>query len=103
MQEVVTVHVGGFGNRAGYHFWNSLLTEHGLVPNGTSEPPSDTQVAKLQTFFHEESRGPAGYVPRAVMLDMEKGDVDWLRASKIGSCFRPDNIVAGEGSGGMYI
>ena len=35
------------------------------------------------------------YVPRAVLVDLEPGVVDAIRAGPYGAIFKPDNIVFG--------
>lgn len=43
---------------------------------------------------HSENRIPGGkYVPRAVLVDLEPGTVDSVRAGPFGGLFRPDNFV----------
>lgn len=36
------------------------------------------------------------YVPRAVLVDLEPGTMDSVRAGPFGQVFRPDNFVFGE-------
>lgn len=36
------------------------------------------------------------YVPRAVLVDLEPGTMDSVKASQFGQLFRPDNFVFGE-------
>lgn len=36
------------------------------------------------------------YVPRAVLVDLEPGTMDSVRAGPFGQIFRPDNFVFGE-------
>ena len=40
------------------------------------------------------------YVPRAVLLDLEPGTMNAIRASPMGSAFRPDNFVFGQSGAG---
>jgi len=36
------------------------------------------------------------YVPRAILVDLEPGTMDSVRAGPFGQIFRPDNFVFGE-------
>ena len=40
------------------------------------------------------------FVPRAVLVDLEPGVLDWVRSSTYGSLFRPDNFVNGQSGAG---
>ena len=40
------------------------------------------------------------YVPRAVLLDLEPGTMNAIRASPMGAAFRPDNFVFGQSGAG---
>lgn len=40
------------------------------------------------------------YVPRAVLVDLEPGTMDSVRASPYGQLFRPDNFVYGQSGAG---
>ena len=40
------------------------------------------------------------YVPRAVLVDLEPGVVENVRAGAVGNLFRPDNFIVGQSSAG---
>jgi tubulin beta len=40
------------------------------------------------------------YVPRAILLDLEPGTMDSVRAGPYGQIFRPDNFVFGQSGAG---
>ncbi|KAK5002611.1 Tubulin beta chain (Beta tubulin), partial [Elasticomyces elasticus] len=40
------------------------------------------------------------YVPRAVLVDLEPGTMDAVRAGPFGQLFRPDNFVFGQSGAG---
>jgi tubulin beta len=40
------------------------------------------------------------YVPRAVLVDLEPGTMDSVRAGPFGALFRPDNFVFGQSGAG---
>ena len=43
------------------------------------------------------------YVPRAVLLDLEPGTMDSVRAGPFGQLFRPDNFVFGQTGAGELL
>ena len=43
------------------------------------------------------------YVPRAVVIDLEPGVIDVIKASKYGGAFRPDNFVHGQNGAGQKL
>lgn len=43
------------------------------------------------------------YVPRAVLVDLEPGTMDSVKAGAFGQLFRPDNFVFGKNSCFLYI
>lgn len=49
-------------------------------------------------YFNEATGGC--FVPRAVLVDLEPGTIDSVRASPMGQLFRPDNCVFGQSSAG---
>ncbi|GAA5907526.1 hypothetical protein JCM5296_004106 [Sporobolomyces johnsonii] len=56
------------------------------------------QLDKIQVYFNEATGNK--YVPRAVLVDLEPGTMDVIRASPMGDLFRPDNFVFGQSSAG---
>lgn len=44
--------------------------------------------------------GNQKYVPRAVLVDLEPGTMDAVRAGPLGQLFRPDNFVFAQASAG---
>lgn len=40
------------------------------------------------------------YVPRAILVDLEPGTMDSVRAGPFGQLFRPDNYVFGQSGAG---
>jgi len=49
-------------------------------------------------YFNEATGGR--YVPRAVLMDLEPGTMDSVRAGPFGQLFRPDNFVFGQTGAG---
>ena len=52
----------------------------------------------MEVYFNEASSGK--YVPRAVLMDLEPGTMDAVRAGPNGSIFRPDNFIFGQTGAG---
>lgn len=79
--------------------------------NGTS----DLQLERMNVYFNEVCHVPPRiilnsslqvkasgnkYVPRAVLVDLEPGTMDAVRAGPFGQLFRPDNFVFGQSGAG---
>ncbi|MEZ4385019.1 MAG: tubulin beta chain [Nannocystaceae bacterium] len=101
-REIICIHVGGCGLRLGLDFWDTIRREHGLESDGRfvarGDGLDDERRAKIEVFFREASGDR--YVPRAALIDLEPGTLDVIRASPVGSLFRPDNYVFGSSSAG---
>ncbi|CAE7577272.1 unnamed protein product, partial [Symbiodinium necroappetens] len=52
----------------------------------------------INVYFNEATGGR--YVPRAVLMDLEPGTMDSVRAGPFGQLFRPDNFVFGQTGAG---
>ena len=59
---------------------------------------SDLQLERINVYFNEATGGR--YVPRAVLMDLEPGTMDSVRAGPYGQIFRPDNFVFGQTGAG---
>jgi len=89
----------------------------GFSYNGTS----DLQLERMNVYFNEVAHthslsyghglelNPSAdiqqasgnkYVPRAVLVDLEPGTMDAVRAGPFGQLFRPDNFVFGQSGAG---
>lgn len=51
-----------------------------------------------KVYYNEATGGK--YVPRAVLVDLEPGTMDSVRAGPFGQLFRPDNFVFGQSGAG---
>merc|ERR1711935_925484 len=98
MREIVHVQAGQCGNQIGAKFWEIISDEHGISANGNYEGTSDLQLERINVYYNEASGGK--YVPRAVLLDLEPGTMDSVRAGPYGAIFRPDNFVFGQTGAG---
>ncbi|CAK0811616.1 unnamed protein product [Prorocentrum cordatum] len=61
----------------------------GIDPTGTYHGDSDLQLERINVYYNEATGGR--YVPRAVLMDLEPGTMDSVRAGPFGQLFRPDN------------
>ncbi|XP_059051619.1 tubulin beta chain-like [Achroia grisella] len=98
MPEIVHVQAGQCGNQIGSKFWEVISDEHGIDANGLYNGENSLQQERLNVYYHEASSGK--YVPRAVLVDLEPGTMDAVRASPYGQLFRPDNFVFGQSGAG---
>ncbi|XP_048002793.1 tubulin beta-2 chain-like [Leguminivora glycinivorella] len=98
MREIVHVQVGQCGNQIGSKFWEIISDEHGVDPSGHYHGENPQQLERINVYYEEASGGK--YVPRAVMVDLEPGTMDSVRAGPYGQLFRPDNFVFGQSGAG---
>mmetsp|Transcript_114 Transcript_114/g.191 ORF Transcript_114/g.191 Transcript_114/m.191 type:complete len:452 (+) Transcript_114:77-1432(+) len=98
MREIVHVQAGQCGNQVGSKFWEVICDEHGIESKGTYNGDDDLQLERINVYFNEASGGR--YVPRAVLMDLEPGTMDSVRAGPFGAIFRPDNFVFGQSGAG---
>ena len=56
------------------------------------------QLERISVYYNEI--GANKYVPRAVLVDLEPGTMDSVRAGPLGHLFRPDNFVFGQSGAG---
>merc|ERR1711892_1453260 len=98
MREIVHIQAGQCGNQIGAKFWEIISDEHGIDPTGSYAGTSDLQLERINVYYNEASGGK--YVPRAVMVDLEPGTMDSVRAGPMGKIFRPDNFIFGRSGAG---
>src|SRR3990167_6416814 len=98
MREIVHIQGGQCGNQIGAKFWEVISDEHGIDTTGTYHGDSDLQLERINVYFNEATGGR--YVPRAILMDLEPGTMDSVRAGPFGQLFRPDNFVFGQTGAG---
>jgi hypothetical protein len=78
------------------HFFSLILLLLLLITltTGTYHGDSDLQLERINVYFNEATGGR--YVPRAILMDLEPGTMDSVRAGPFGQLFRPDNFVFGQ-------
>jgi len=73
----------------------------GIDPTGTYHGDSDLQLERINVYYNEATGGR--YVPRAILMDLEPGTMDSVRAGPFGQLFRPDNFVFGQTGAGKNL
>lgn len=98
MREILHIQAGQCGNQIGAKFWEVVCDEHGIDASGKYYGNSHVQLERVNVYYNEASGGR--YVPRAVLVDLEPGTMDSLRAGPYGKIFRPDNFIFGQNGAG---
>ncbi|CAL6102040.1 Epsilon_tubulin [Hexamita inflata] len=89
MREIITCQFGQCGNQLGQAFWRQIVTEHGLLPTDSSS-----------TFFDETTQQSRA---RAILVDMEPGVLNVIRASETAPLFTDQQFMSGDdGSGNNF-
>jgi len=98
VREILHIQVGQCGNQIGNRFWQTIIAEHQLDGAGkyTGESAA-TDLDKVGVYMREAGER---YVPRACLVDLEPGTVDVIKASPVGTLFKPDNFVFGASGAG---
>jgi len=98
VREILHIQVGQCGNQIGNRFWQTIIAEHNLDGSGKYEGESaDTDLDKVSVYMRSAGER---YVPRACLVDLEPGTVDVIKASPVGTLFKPDNFVFGASGAG---
>ncbi|MPC12816.1 Tubulin beta-2 chain [Portunus trituberculatus] len=96
MREIVHIQTGQCGNQIGTKFWEIISDEHGIQPtgeytSGVEKELMDLQLERINVYYNEGNQGK--YVPRAILVDLEPGTMDSVRAGPHGQLFKPDSFV----------
>lgn len=96
--EIITLGVGQGGNQIHNTFWEGLVPEHKLDWSGRyTGRAKDLHLSRLEVYMRSSSDR---YVPRSVLVDLEPGTLDVIKASPMGRLFKPDNSVMGSAGAG---
>lgn len=103
MREIVHLQTGQCGNQIGTKFWEIISDEHGIQPTGeyttgVEKDLMDLQLERINVYYNEGNQGK--YVPRAILVDLEPGTMDSVRAGPHGQLFKPDSFVFGQSGAG---
>jgi hypothetical protein len=75
-----------------------ISDEHGIMEDGVYAGTNKLQAERLNVYYNEAGNGK--WVPRSVMVDLEPGTMDSIKASSMGKLFKPDNFVFGQSGAG---
>lgn len=98
MREIIHLQTGQCGNQVGSKFWEVISEEHGIDNEGHFVGHSSNQLERINVYYNEASSSK--YVPRSVLIDLEPGTMDSVRAGPLGKLFRPDNFIFGQSGAG---
>jgi tubulin beta len=98
MGEIIHIQAGHCGNQIGTKFWEVISGEHRIDATGYYFGDSDLQLEQINVCYNKTSNGK--YIPRAVLVGMEFGSMDFVRCSTFGQLFRPDNFIFGQSGAG---
>jgi len=93
VREILHIQVGQCGNQIGNRFWQTVIAEHNI--DGSGYYIGDTAEVDLDKVCVYMRSAGERYVPRACVIDLEPGTVDVIKASPVGTLFKPDNFVFG--------
>jgi len=97
-REIVCIAGGQCGNQIGAKFWEVICKEHHINKAGEYEGELDYELERISVYYNEASA--SRYVPRCILMDLEPGTMDSVRAGEFGQIFRPDNFVFGQSGAG---
>jgi len=98
VREILHIQVGQCGNQIGNRFWQTVIAEHDLDGAGKYQGENaETDLDKVGVYMRSAGER---YVPRACLVDLEPGTVDVIKASPVGTLFKPDNFVFGASGAG---
>jgi len=114
VREIIHVQVGQCGNQVGCAFWASVTNEHNLAvgqmkyqkpEKGSSDADGDglpDELENIDVYFRgtSEEKMTTKWVPRAVLVDLEPGTMDVIKAQPLGPAFKPDNLCFGNNGAG---
>jgi len=112
VREIIHVQVGQCGNQVGCAFWSAVTGEHNLDVKGMKWNQTESrdedgdglpdELEKIDVYFRATSneRQTAKWVPRAVLVDLEPGTMDVIKAQPLGPAFKPDNLCFGNNGAG---
>jgi len=113
VREIIHVQVGQCGNQTGCAFFKAMFAEHMLNNDGKYDAQGKgdkdddgdgipDQLENIDVLFRgtTEEKKNAKWIPRAILVDLEPGTMDVIKASPIGPVFKPDNMVFGNNGAG---
>lgn len=95
---IISLQAGQCGNQMGSAFWTTISEEHAIDHDGKHVGNNPTQLERVGVYYSQAR--DERYVPRTVLIDLEPGVIDGIKASKLGRMYRPDNFVYGQSGAG---
>ena len=95
---LVHIQGGQCGNQTEAKFWEVISKEHTIDPMSTYLGNSDLQFDRINVYCNEANGGC--YVSRAILMDLEPGTMDSVRAGPFGWPVGPVNFVFGQPGAG---
>eukprot|EP01084_Bolivina_argentea_P270631 460222_1 len=97
VREIINISVGQCGNQINNSFWNTISKEHYLSKDGifTGDDNKLKLNDKINVYFNETSDNKLKYSSRSLLIDTDPSTLDAVKASPIGSIFKPDNFCFG--------
>jgi len=110
-REIIHIQVGQCGNQVGCAFWSAIVAEHCLDKDGKYDSTQlndedgdgiPDELESIDVYFRPTTKEKmeAKWVPRSVLVDLEPGTMDVIRASAIGPLFKSDNMCFGNNGAG---
>lgn len=86
-REIIVIACGQCGNQISNIFWETICGEHNIDQgDGKHENKENeeslVELEKINVYFEETGR--RRFVPRSILVDLEPGVLDTLKARKIG-------------------
>lgn len=97
-REMITLQLGQCGNQIGFEFWKKLCEEHGISPEGATNPSRDGENDRKDVFFYQADDNH--YIPRAILIDLEPRVINTIKNSAFAKLYNPENIYLGKDGGG---
>jgi len=92
MREIIHIQAGQCGNQIGEAIFRVINSEHSVLNDGMLGPDcTPDQQDRLNVYYNEGQGGKR--VPRAVLVDLEPGVHEVIKAGPLGKLFKPDNIL----------
>lgn len=98
MREIIQIQIGQCGNQISSKFWDMITDEHEIDSEGILRDPYSSQNQRVNVYFNESGYGRQ--VPRSILVDLEPGVLEHIRASPNGRLYRPENFINGTNGAG---
>ena len=94
-REIVSVHVGQCGSQIGVSFWDALLNEFNISPDGSIH---DSEKGFDEVFFSASNEKQV--LARSIFLDLEPRVLQSIQKGPFRQLFKSENYFTGDSGGG---